>query len=174
MNLSDVVLNPVRMRIIQELALRGEMTTTALCQKIPDVPRTTMYRHISLLLEYEVLKVTAEKKVRGSLERSLALVIETLSRDNTIENAPKNAYLFLMNRYVAFRRYFAGKHADPGRDKLFLNTSILMLDDDEFDRFLGELRLLLTNYIGLEAAAGRKARDISIISSPVEKDGSHD
>jgi len=163
------MLNPVRVRIIQELAARQTMTATELCEKLSDVPRTTLYRHINTLLEYNLLVVVSEKKIRGSLERTLSLNIEQISRNNTLENAPKLALSFLMNKYAKFQKYFSGENPDPGRDKIFLTNSVLMMNDVEFEKFLSDLRdLLLRN--NFEVASGRKARDISVISVPAEKE----
>lgn len=165
----EVMLNPVRIRIIQELAIRGNLTATELGEKISDVPRTTMYRHINILLDNNILSVVSEKKIRGSLERTLALNIEEISRQNTLENASQNALGFLMNRYAKFHNYFSGKNSNPAKDKIFLNNTILMMDDNEFDQFLSELRELLIKY-NFEFAHGRRARDISVISAPTEEE----
>ena len=162
------MLNSIRMRILQELAVRQSMTATELCENISDVPRTTIYRHINVLLDNSILSVVSEKKIRGSLERTLALNIGEIKKHNTLENASQNALAFLMNRYTRFHSYFSGESPDPAKDKIFLNNTVLMMDDNEFDQFLLELRELLTKY-SFETANGRKARDISIISSPVEK-----
>lgn len=155
------------MRIIQVMATRQSVTAAELCVAIPDVPRTTLYRHVAVLLKSGIATVVAERKIRGSLERTLALNVAELGKRNTRENAPKNALAFLMNRYARFHEYFSRADADAGRDRLFLNSTVMMMDDQEFDRFLNELRKLLVAY-SLEAQAGRKPRDISIISSPVE------
>lgn len=168
-DINKVMLNPVRMRIIQELATRQGITTTELCEKISDVPRTTMYRHINILLGNNILCIVSEKKIRGSLERTLALNIEEISKHNTIENASQNALGFLMNRYVRFYNYFNGENPNPAKDKIFLNNTVLMMTDNEFDQFLSELRRLLIKY-SFEVANGRKARDISVISAPTEED----
>ena len=127
-----------------------------------------MYRHINILLDSNILSVVSEKKIRGSLERTLALNIGEISKHNTLENASEHVLAFLMNRYARFHNYFSGENPDPGRDKIFLNNSVQMMDDNEFDQFLAELRGLLIKY-SFEGANGRKARDISIISSPVEE-----
>jgi len=166
-DINDVMLNSVRMRIIQQLAVRPSMTATELCEKLSDVPRTTMYRHIKILLDHAILSVVSENKVRGSLERTLALNVGELSKHNTLENAPQNAWAFLMNRYARFYNYFNGKNPDPGKDKIFLNDTVMMMDDNEFDQFLTELRNLLIKY-SFEVADGRRARDISVISAPPE------
>ncbi|MGE5396380.1 MAG: helix-turn-helix domain-containing protein [Chitinophagales bacterium] len=168
-DINEVILNPVRIRIIQELAIKGSITATELCEKISDVPRTTMYRHINILLDNNLLSVISEKKIRGSLERTLALNIEGLAKYNTIENASQNALAFLMNKYARFHNYFSCENPAPDKEKIFLNNAVLMMDDNEFDQFLSELRELLLKY-NFEYAAGRKARDISIISAPTEKE----
>ncbi|MGE5422768.1 MAG: helix-turn-helix domain-containing protein [Ignavibacteriales bacterium] len=168
-DINEVMLNPVRMRIIQTLATRPSMTATELCEKISDVPRTTMYRHINVLLDNNIIFVVAEKKIRGSLERTLALNTGEITKHNTLENASQNALGFLMNRYARFHNYFSGENPDPGKDKIFLNNSVLMMDDKEFDRFLLELRELIIKHT-FEFAEGRKARDISVISAPTDKE----
>lgn len=166
-NINEIMLNPVRMRIIQELSARQSITATELCEKISDVPRTTMYRNINILLDNNILSVVSEKKIRGSLERTLALNIGEISKNNPLENASQNAFGFLMNRYARFHNYFSGKNPNPAKDKIFLNNSVLMMDDNEFNQFLLELKGLIIKY-NFEVENGRKARDISIISSPVE------
>ncbi len=168
-DINEAILNPVRIRIIQELAIKGSMTATELCEKISDVPRTTMYRHINILLDNSILSVVSEKKIRGSLERTLALNIKEISEYNTLENASRNALSYLMNKYARFQNYFSGENPDPGKDKIFLNNAVLMMDDNEFDQFLTELRELIIKY-NFEFTTGRKARDISIISAPTEKE----
>lgn len=168
-DINEVMLNPVRMRIIQEFSAKQSMTTTEICEKISDVPRTTMYRHINILLDNDILSVVSEKKIRGSLERTLALNIGGITKHNTLENASQNALAFLINRYARFHNYFSGENPDPAKDKIFLNNTVLMMDDNEFDQFLLDMRRLLIKY-NFEAANGRKARDISIISSPAEDD----
>ncbi len=166
-NINEILLNPIRMRIIQELSTRETATANELCEKINDVPRTTMYRHIKILIENKILSVISEEKVRGSLERTIALNIPEITKHNTVENAAENALGFLLSNYTKFHRYFNGKNPDPGKDKIFLNNTVLMMNDSEFERFTGELRELLIKY-SFEMDEDRKARDISIISAPVE------
>ena len=167
-NINEIILNPIRMRIIQELSARQSITATELCEKISDVPRTTMYRHINILIEYNILSVLSEKKVRGSLERTIALNISEITKHNTIENGAQNAFGFLMSNYAKFHNYFSGENPDPGKDIIFLNDTVMMMSDTEFYQFLAELRELILKY-KFESADGRKTRDISIISSPVEE-----
>lgn len=164
-DINKIMLNPIRMRIIQEFSNVQSITATELCEKIKDVPRTTMYRHINTLINNNILSVVSEKKIRGSLERTLTLNISEITKHNTIENADQNAFGFLMSTYSKFHNYFRNENATPAKDKLFLNNTVLMMSDTEFDQFLGELRELILKY-NFDSSEIRKARDISIISSP--------
>ena len=73
-----------------------------------------------------------------------------------------------MCNYAKFHNYFSGENPDPAKDRIFLNNTVLMMSDTEFDQFLMELRELLVKY-NFESVEGRKIRDISTISSPVEE-----
>lgn len=166
-NINEIMLNPIRMRIIQALSMQGEATSNDLSEKISDIPRTTLYRHIKILIDHDIISVVSEERIRGSVERTLALNTGKLIAQNSIENAAENAFGFLMSNYAKFHQYFNGENPNPGRDKIFLNNTVLMMNDAEFDAFLGELRDLLIKY-NFSAEEGRSARDLSIISAPVE------
>lgn len=166
--MTDLMLNPLRMRIIQALASGGSMTTTAVCAQISDVPRTTVYRHIKMLLDHDVLSIVSEEKIRGSLERTLAINVDTFKRNNTRENASNQAFAFLMSKYAAFHRYVSGGQATAEQDKVFINNAILMATDKEFDQFLSELRDLILQY-SQPYAEGRKPRDFTILSIPADE-----
>jgi len=47
---TDVLLHPIRWRIVQRV-LGRELTTTELKRDLPDVPTTSLYRHVAVLIE---------------------------------------------------------------------------------------------------------------------------
>ena len=165
MKLSDVITNPVRMKILQFLQVKGDATTKQICEKLPDVPQPTLYRHINYLLKEEVLIVKSERKVRGSLERLL-----TFNEAKFTENADiaESAYQFLMVLYGSFRRYSEKGNSDPVADMLCLRTSMLTLTDESYANFLQELRAVIDKYSKSEENG--KNRSFSIISAPVTEE----
>lgn len=70
--LADVLLHPVRLRIVQQLGGRTR-TTTQLRDALPDVAQATLYRHVAALLDAGVVTVVDERRSRGAVERTLAL-----------------------------------------------------------------------------------------------------
>lgn len=169
-DINEIMLHPVRMRIIQDLAVREAATVTELCARISDVPRTTIYRHIRLLIEHQIIQVLSEKKIRGSLERTLALNVPALTSRNTAAEGAKNAFGFLMTLYGRFHRYYLEPGADPGQDRIFMVNRVLMMDDPEFEAFMREFGDLLARYDNAPQA-GRRMRDLSIVSAPVKEQG---
>lgn len=41
-DINNIMLNPIRMRIIQQFSNGQSITATELCEKIKDIPRTTL------------------------------------------------------------------------------------------------------------------------------------
>ncbi len=165
-DMSQVLLNPIRMRIVQHLATREQATAGDLGSLMPDIARTTLYRHLNKLVKADVLTVISENRVRGAVEKVYSLNSSTLSSANTTENARRNAFSFLMQLYADFDRYFSGTEADPGKDKIFLNKTVLMMNDQEYDQFLEDLRSLLVRYFEREQSPESIPRNIAIISAP--------
>lgn len=71
-SLTEVVMHPVRLRVVQQLGER-QLTTTQLCEAMPDVAQATLYRHVGALVEAGVLAVVHERRIRGTVERTYAL-----------------------------------------------------------------------------------------------------
>lgn len=165
-DINNIILNPTRMRIIQNLSTKKSITTNELCELMSDIPRTTLYRHVKILIDNDILEVVAENKVRGSVERTISLNLNTLTSQNTVDNLAQNAFGFLMNIYAKFQDSLATEKSEIKNQKIFLVNSVLMMNDEEFDSYLLELNALFQKY-NLKASDDRKPRDISIISAPV-------
>jgi DNA-binding transcriptional ArsR family regulator len=165
-DINQVLLNPIRSRILQFVATHETATAGEIASLMTDVPRTTLYRHLKILTENNVITVVAENRVRGSVERTYALNLKALSDLNTTENALQNAFGFLMKIYGDFAEYFSDSNATPGIDKIFLSNAGLMLSDEEFDEFLSQLSEMLKKHVNNAPDGKRKQRSISFISSP--------
>ncbi|HEX3679309.1 MAG TPA: helix-turn-helix domain-containing protein, partial [Galbitalea sp.] len=69
----DLLLHPVRLRIIQAFLGDRALTTGQIALELPDVPGGSLYRHVALLTKAGVLQVVAERQVRGSIERTYTI-----------------------------------------------------------------------------------------------------
>lgn len=166
MKLTEILSNPVRMRILQHIHMNPGTTTGMVSKALPDVPPATIYRHVNALLDAKAILVDEEVRVRGTTERHLVVNPE-LSSPEDIGDA---AYQFLMTLYDSFRRYGSAEGRDPREDRLCFRTCMLHLTDESFDRFLEEYSELLARYMTCED--GGRPRSVSIISAPVPEDDS--
>src|SRR5690349_846199 len=73
MDAVDLLLHPVRLRIVHAMSGGRTLTTSQLCDLLPDVSKATVYRHVALLADGGVLEVTGEQRVRGAVERHYRL-----------------------------------------------------------------------------------------------------
>src|SRR5262245_43256426 len=69
----ELLLHPVRLRIVHALSGGQSVTTAQLCARLPDVSQATVYRHVGLLTDAGILEVAGEQRVRGFVERSYRL-----------------------------------------------------------------------------------------------------
>ena len=73
MSSADLLLHPVRLRIVQAFLGDRALTTSELRTELPDVPAGSLYRHVARLVDGGVLAVVSERRVRGALERTYVL-----------------------------------------------------------------------------------------------------
>ena len=69
---ANLILHPIRFRIVTAIAAY-KMTTREIADLMPEIPLTTLYRHINILVEAGLMRVVEEKQIRGTIERTYAL-----------------------------------------------------------------------------------------------------
>ena len=161
----EIFLHPIRTRIIQLVANHTSMTVSAIADAMNDKPRSTIYRHVKILSENNVLVVVKEEKIRGTYEREYAFNSEVLNMQ--CNEAPKAAYAFLLKVLFDFNEYFKTPDANPIEDQIFLSQNTLLLSDEEFEQFKLDIYEVVKTYLNFAPHHERKVRNISIISSPV-------
>ena len=82
-DIAKVIMNPIRQRIIQYLSVNGKSNTKSIGEELSDIPTPTLYRHIKVLLDAEVICVVEEDKVRGAVQKTYALNSEMMRDTDT-------------------------------------------------------------------------------------------
>ncbi|MDF2994220.1 MAG: ArsR family transcriptional regulator [Microbacterium sp.] len=167
--IADVILHPVRLRIIQQFGGR-QLTTAELRRALPDVTQATLYRHVAALIEAEILTVVDERRARGAVERTLALGDRMAHVDHaelqTMDAAQlRAAFLsFLGEVGAGFDRFLAG--ADPDmRDFLGFGQSPLYVAPTDLAAIQAGLMELLAPYREVGRAGARRV-DLATILIP--------
>jgi DNA-binding transcriptional ArsR family regulator len=168
---ADLLLHPVRLRIVQAFLGKRVLTTAELGVELDDVPTASLYRHVGLLAEAGVLTVAEERKVRGAAERYYRLADEATSADPagmTAEDHRRAFATFVAALLADFDRYVdgAGPSPDLAADGVGYRQAGLWLDDEELGDLLAELRAVVAARMALPQREGRRRRILSTVLMP--------
>ena len=163
-NTADLVLHPVRLRILQAFLGGRQLTTGDLARELPDVAKAGLYRHVSRLAEGGVLEVARERQVRGAVERTYALRQENawVAPDAFTALGPVGQSVafatFAAALMAAYDRYLAGGGTDPVGDGVSYSMNALWLTDEEHLDFLRDVARIVAPRAANGPAAGRRRR----------------
>ncbi|MFI6298987.1 helix-turn-helix domain-containing protein [Nonomuraea sp. NPDC050790] len=175
MDTIELILHPVRLRIMWALSGGRTRTTTELCESLPDVPKTTLYRHVALLAGAGLLEVAGEQRVRGMIERHYRLRQDALRIDPEAAKAMTNddhrhGFAVSMAALLAeFNAYLDRPGADPAADRVGYRQGTLWLSPEEMEEVAGELLEVLRARAGNGPAPGRRPHVISAIFFPTDE-----
>ena len=171
---ADLILHPVRARIIVEVSGR-RITAKELAESMPEIPMTTLYRHINALTEGGILAVVEENQVRGTVERVYALdreatdlTPEELSQ-MTREDYEQLFTIFVTSLLGDFLRYLDSRdpeNIDLVADRLKFGKVKLHLTDAEFEALLVQVYGAIESVVGNEPSLDRKQRIASVAFIP--------
>lgn len=162
MNLEKLLINPVRIMILQYLTLNETATTSEIISNLKNVSRATIYNHIKILEENDLICVVQENQIRGTLEKVYSIK-KNEGNNNSDYASVTNYLLYLM---VDFHNYFDNSQNEMNRDMLFVDRTVMYLDDKNYKMFFTEYEELCKKYFSLECDEINKGRTISLISSP--------
>jgi hypothetical protein len=169
---ADLLLHPVRLRIVQAFLGDRALTTAELRELLPDVAAATLYRQVATLAAADVLEVVAERPVRGTAERTYRLRTEAASvgPEEAAKLSPEQhqqAFLtFVAGLLADFDRYLDRGDVDLGRDLVGYRQTAVHLTDAELLELIAELGTVLTRWRALPAE-GRTRRVLTTILLPV-------
>lgn len=176
MDTVELLLHPVRLRIVHALSGGRILTTAELRARMPDVSKATVYRQISLLVDGGVLEVDHERQARGAVEhwyrlhRSNAVISSEAAASASLEDY-RRAFAAAMAALLGeFNAYLDRRHADPAADAVGFRQHALWLSPQERDELIGNLRKAIVPALGNEPAAGRRQHLLSPILFPIETD----
>jgi DNA-binding transcriptional ArsR family regulator len=167
---TDLLLHPIRWRIVQRV-LGRELTTTELKRDLPDVPATTLYRHVAVLIDAGYLTVVRERRVRGTTERTLTLDQTKVGRIDEREaramtpDQHRQAFLLMLTRLAAdFDRLVDRGDLYPRLSQLGYAQVALYVDPTELDTIRQGINDLLEPH--LQEAPGKDRVVLSLIALP--------
>jgi DNA-binding transcriptional ArsR family regulator len=179
MDTLELLLHPVRMRILHAMSGGVARTTSEMLARLPDVSKATVYRHVSLLAEVGVLEVVSEQRVHGAVERRYRLyrpraVIDPDAAASMTLGEHRRGFAAAMAALVAeFDTYLNQGHADPTADKVGYRQIPLWLSQEELAELISQIHTILVSNMDNQPGPGRRLHLLSPILFPIGNVGTN-
>ena len=175
---ADLLLHPVRLRIVKAFLGDRALTTSQLAGELDDVPAGSLYRHVARLTEAGVLQVVAERRVRGAIERTytLRLFAAQIQPDEaaamTLDEHAQAFMAYVAGLLADFDRYLASSPSDPVQDGADYRMAALWLTDAELTDLRRDLVRVFQPRLANAPGEGRRRRMIYNVFLPAPEQGS--
>jgi DNA-binding transcriptional ArsR family regulator len=171
---ADLVLHPIRLRILQAFIGDRRLSARQLCALLPDVPQATLYRHFQKLTQAEILVVVEERPIRGTVEKFYLLQeqhaeipsaeLATLSRDDH----QRYFTTFIATLLTDFEHYLQQGDIDLERDGVGYRQIALYLSKTELTQLTQAVNQALKPFLAQKPSKRRKRMLLSSILMPGE------
>lgn len=167
----EVINHPVRMRLYQ-LLHRNQLSITQLAQLLPDVPQSSIYRHIHRMLEAGVIRVADTRWVKGILERFYTATSELIDPQELYQPGGLEKFadhVCLYGSVVAqeLARYIL-EQGKPDLENIAVRDHIFYASEEEFIQAREAIYALLQRLEQNPPAPGRVARRLFVMGHPHE------
>ena len=179
---ADLILHPVRMRLLVTLA-RRRLTARQLSELLPDVPQATLYHHLGMLTRAGLLRVVSERQVRGTVEKLYAVVDDNAALSPAdLAHASREDHLRYFTLFMAtllsdFARYLQqDAPIDLVADGVGYREAPFYLSNEEFAQAAAAVNQALLPYLNNQPAPHRRRRLFATIVFPdvASADAHHD
>lgn len=174
---AEVLLHPVRLKIVQEFLGGEKLTAKEIVKKLTSISQATLYRHLDKLVQHNILEVVEENPIRGTVEKVYTLNVggANIGKNDISQNSREELMNFFMIYITqimsSFETYLSQDHIDLEKDGVGYRLTALHLTDEEFGNFIMDLANVFKKVSENEPTPERTKRIISTIFIPENKKG---
>jgi DNA-binding transcriptional ArsR family regulator len=169
----ELLLHPVRLRLVHAFAGGRSLTTAQLAARLSDVSQATVYRHVATLAEAGILEVAEEQRVRGFVERHYRLrrsgaAVTPARAAAATKDEHRRAFATATAVLLAeYEQYLDRPGSDPAADQVGYRQHAIWLSDDERAELIEGLRAAILPVLGNGPDPGRAPYLLSPILFPL-------
>jgi DNA-binding transcriptional ArsR family regulator len=169
---ADLILHPIRLRILQAFIGDRQLSPRQLCEILSDVPQATLYRHFNKLTQAGILTVVAERAVRGTVEKFYSLQeqnAELSSQDLAVlsrEDHQRYFIAFIATLLTEFEQYLQRDEIDLEKDGVGYRQVALHLSEEELEQLTQSLHETLKPFLENKPSKQRERFLLSSILIP--------
>jgi DNA-binding transcriptional ArsR family regulator len=175
-NKADLILHPARLQILLSLA-GGAKTTQEISDDLVKLPKSSVYRHLKVLLAGGMIGVAETRTVRGVEERIYELIQVPHLNVGDVSQFSKEDYLryfasFLANLLQGFADYLELSHPiDIFADRIGYAEVTITASTEELDQLQHQLQQVFSQINGQVTARNQRKQKFVLITYPLEAKG---
>lgn len=161
--------DPIKGKIMLEVSSAGTASVKYLCERCPDVPRSTMYRHLSKLEKEGLLEVVSTRRVRGTVEKTYRFVGITSDYQNDELSREMVMRLFAqycMKFFEEFENNLPEKVSKSNPTVMAFTAAPVFATDDEMMRFTESVGRMISALSENKATEDRNAHTVGFMITP--------
>ncbi len=170
----NLIMHPVRFRILRTLAA-DMLTTQEIDDRLPDVPKSSIYRHLKLLLDGEMIDIAETRLVNGIQEKVYRLVQRPyLSADDmtglTADDHLRTFTTYVMTLLQGFTDYLAtaGEMPDLLADRVGYTEVSFWATGAEMDAFQTAVNQAILPLLANDGSGnGRRRHKVALVTHPI-------
>jgi hypothetical protein len=168
----DLLLHPVRLRLVHALSVAGALTTAELGARLPDQPKASIYRQVERLVQGGVFEVESTRQVRGAVERRYRLVPGGASidadtaRSMSLEDHRRGFTASMAALIAEFSSYLDRRGAEPTADEVSYRQYTFWLSPAERAKLVRDVGPALRTLMENKPSPGRAPYRLSTIFFP--------
>lgn len=172
----ELILHPVRFRILQ--TIDGDtLTTQQISDQLADIPKSSIYRQLKILLDGDMLTVANTKVVNGIQEKAYQLAQKPYLNAGDMANLSAEEHIHFFTIYIMsvlreFADYTQRSEVEKGSidmlsDRVGYTEVTVNATHAEVDVMQSEINAAVLKLIKNEPGNGRFPHKLAIITHPV-------
>lgn len=174
----ELILHPIRFRILQ--VINGHaLTTQEIADELTDVPKSSIYRQLKILLDGDMLTIAETRLVNGIQEKTYRLMQQPYLNAGDVAELSGEQHIqyftiYLMNVLREFADYVQRNETQSGgidmlADRVGYTEVAIYANQVELDVLQAELNAAIMKVAGNEPGNGRSRHKFAIITHPVKE-----
>jgi hypothetical protein len=170
----DLVFHPVRLRLLQVLS-NTTLTTQEMADLLPSIPKSSIYRHLKLLLDEGLVRVIDTRPIKGILEKVYTLENTPQLTMEDLKSLSREDHLRIFTLYIAslqkgFSDFLESTPLEKMPEERFgYNDVAFYATPEEFLEFSVTLNKVLSKLENNPPSEDRNHHFISLINYPLKK-----
>ncbi len=168
----ELFLHPIRLRILQTL-VADRLTTQEIADRQPDVPKSSIYRHLKILLDAGLVYVADTRPVKGVEEKVYRLAQAPYIDAQEAARLTADDYMryfttFMVTLLHDFNNYVTPTaHPALHTDLAGFTEAVFYATDDEFQQAILALNKAIVPLVYNGPGGGRRKRKLATITHPL-------